>query len=82
LRLALWSGGNPALAGHDTSLSGIGAVMIASTTITPDFDGADIGTQDVSVFYQAAAAAVKAKRCGWSSAAPAVLPATGCISTM
>jgi hypothetical protein len=52
LRVALWAGGNTALAASGTSLTTVGATMIASVTITPDFGGIDVGTQDISIFLQ------------------------------
>lgn len=44
IRIALWAGGNAAGAGDGTSLTSLGATLIDSITITPDFGGQDVAT--------------------------------------
>lgn len=44
VRISLWAGGNTASAADGTSLTSLGATMIDSVTITPDFGGQDVAT--------------------------------------
>ena len=49
IRISLWAGGNAAGAADDVLLTTLGATMIASTTITPDFGGQDVATLEAYV---------------------------------
>jgi len=44
MRIALWAGGDAASAGDGKSLTSIGASMIDSVVVTPDFGGQDVAT--------------------------------------
>ncbi len=50
MRIALWAGGTVASAADGVSLTAIGATMIDSVTITPDFGGQDVATLESHVF--------------------------------
>lgn len=50
VRIALWAGGNPALAADNTTLTTVGAQLIDSVTLTPDFNGQDVATVPMYVF--------------------------------
>ncbi len=50
IRIALWVGGNAASAGDGTSLTSLGATMVDSVTLTPDFGGQDVATLENYVF--------------------------------
>jgi hypothetical protein len=49
MRIALWAGGTAASAADGVSLTAIGATMIDSVTITPDFGGQDVATLETYV---------------------------------
>ena len=49
MRVALWAGGNAAGAADGVSLTSLGATMIDSVTITPDFGGQDVATLEAYV---------------------------------
>jgi len=50
IRIALWAGGNATSAADGVSLTAIGATMIDSVTISPDFGGQDVATLESHVF--------------------------------
>ncbi|MBN2513610.1 MAG: lamin tail domain-containing protein, partial [Sedimentisphaerales bacterium] len=49
MRISLWAGGNPSTAADDVSLVTVGATMIDSVTVTPDFGGEEIATLETRV---------------------------------
>lgn len=53
MRIALWAGGNAASAADGTSLTAIGATMIDSVTITPDFGDQNMATLETYVLLKA-----------------------------
>lgn len=55
MRIALWAGGSPAGAADGVSLSSLGATLVDSVTLTPDFNGQDVGTQEVYILLNTGA---------------------------
>lgn len=50
IRIALWAGGNAAAAADGVSLTAIGATLIDSVVLMPDFGGLDVATLEAYVF--------------------------------
>ncbi len=50
VRIGLWAGGTPANAANGVTLTTVGATLIDSVTITPDFGGEDMATLETLCF--------------------------------
>ncbi len=59
IRVALWSGGNALQAADGVAPTTIGATMIDSITLTPDFNGQDIATLEIHLLLNSGTSGIE-----------------------